>query len=103
MVWFLYDRDLRHEGLKRRNLKYFAFDFSGFTNYVPHAPYAPYMPSCLTRLRALRAFAPYVPYSRALYTRLARFICSLAKTFYFPWIIKDTTNCVVLNKSFNLK
>ena len=72
--------------------------------------FIPYVPSRLTRLRTLLAFAPYMPYSRALSTRPARlvkivlgWICSPAKTFHFPWIIKDATNCVVLTKSFDLK
>ena len=82
------------------------------------------------KLRTSRAFAPYVPsYLRAIalsrITRLACLthtsylralralfvrvkivlgrICSPAKTFHFPWIIEGITNCVVLNKSFNLK
>ena len=36
-------------------------------NYVPHAPCVPYAPSCLSA---------FVPYSRALSTRIARFICA---------------------------
>ena len=76
-------------------------------NYVSHAP---------SRLRALRAFvssrlpcftnAPYLRALRALFVRVKivlGWIWSPAKTFHFPWIIKGTTNCVVLNKSCNLK
>ena len=92
--------------------------------------FASYVPSrfmCLRALRAfvlaglacLRAFVYYAPsrltglthasYRRALHTLLVRvkivlgWICSPAKAFHFPRIIKGTTNCVILNKSFNLK
>ena len=94
-------------------------------NYVPPAPsrltclraFAPYAP---LYLHALRAFAPYVPYSRALYARLtsapcasfSRALCALfvyvkivlgwifipAKSYHFPRIIKDTTNCAVFKR-----
>ena len=71
--------------------------------------FVPYVPSCLTRLCGLGIFALYVPYSRALRALFVRvkiglgWICSPAKTFHFPWIIKGATDCVVLNKSFNLR
>ena len=90
-------------------------------NYVSYAPLRltrlfAFVPYASSRLRVLHAFAPsrltcltharYLRAMRALFVRVKivlGWICSPAKSFHFPWIIKGTTNCVVLNKSFNLK
>ena len=73
--------------------------------------FVPYAPSRLTRLRVLRTFVHFEPsrlaYLTALRTLFGRvkivlgLIFSPGKTFL--WIIKGTTNCVLLNKSLNLK
>ena len=81
-------------------------------NYVPHVPscltclrplraFVSHVPSCLTHHRALLThfiYAPCVSFSLALHALFVRlkiflgWICSPAKTFYFPSTIKDTTN-----------
>ena len=70
-----------------------------FARYASFVSFVPSRFTCLTNAPCLRAL-------RRLFLRVKivlGWICSPAKAFHFPWIIKGATNCVVLNKFFILK